>query len=142
MAAQRWLEDRVSGNWLLVLDDVFPETIDFLREHLPRRNGRGSILFTTRTRDVAEALVSKPRRQDEVVEVSLFDVGDGVGLFLAHFEESESHLPSAKVERVVKSVGCLPLAISHAAAFMKQSRSTLDDLLALYESQHKFNVSV
>src|SRR3984893_1949311 len=50
--ARRWLEDINSGNWLLVFDNVYPETVDFLRRHLPRVNGRGTMLFTTRTREV------------------------------------------------------------------------------------------
>jgi hypothetical protein len=48
-AARRWLEGVETSNWLLVLDNVFPETLEFLRENLPRQNGRGTILFTTRT---------------------------------------------------------------------------------------------
>ena len=129
-----------SGNWLLVLDNVFPDSIGFLREHLPRKNGRGSILFTTRTRNIAETLVSTSRKRDELIEVSLLSVEDGVELFLGHFEDTDD-LPSLKVKQIILSVGCLPLAIAHAAALMKQSASSLDDMLALYKSQDKFKVS-
>jgi hypothetical protein len=38
-AARRWLEEVYTGNWLLVFDNVVPETPDFLRSHLPRNNG-------------------------------------------------------------------------------------------------------
>jgi hypothetical protein len=55
-AARRWLEEIDTGNWLLIFDNVFPETVDFLRQHLPRVNGRGTIIFTTRTRGVADAV--------------------------------------------------------------------------------------
>jgi hypothetical protein len=125
-----------------VLDNVSPDTVGFLREHLPRKNGRGSILFTTRTQNIAETLVSPSRIRDELVEVSLLDVKDGVGLFLGHFDQGNIHMPSAKVEQIVKSLACLPLAIAHAAAFMKQAGCTLDDVLALYQSQHKFKVNM
>jgi hypothetical protein len=36
----------------------------------------------------------------------------------------------------------LPLAIAHAAAYVKQSNSTLDDMLGLYKSEHKIGVSL
>jgi GTPase SAR1 family protein len=39
----------------VVFDNVFPETLDLLRQHLPRANGQVTIPFTTRTRDVAIA---------------------------------------------------------------------------------------
>ena len=140
-AARRWLEEVDSGNWLLVLDNVFPDALDFLRQHLPRQNGRGSILFTTRTEGVAGALASTAGEQHEVVEVPLLDVKDGVQLFLGHFNNGEFDAPSAKVEKMVKSVGCLPLAIAHATAYMKQTGSTVDDMLKLYQSERKIDVS-
>ena len=141
-AAQRWLEEVDSGDWLLVLDNVFPETVDFLREHLPRQNGRGSILLTTRTQPVAMALASAAGERHEVVEVPLLSVAAGVELFLGHFSGGEIDALSAKVEQIVKSVGCLPLAISHAASYMKQSGSTVGDMVNLYESKRKIDVSV
>jgi hypothetical protein len=48
---------------------------------------------------------------------------------------------SAKVEKIVKAVGC-SLAISHAAGYMKESHNDSDDLLELYRSKHKIDVSV
>ena len=141
-AAQRWFEEVDSGNWLLVLDNVFPATLDFLRQHLPRQNGRGSILFTTRTRHLAIALASAPGERHEVIEVPLLSVDDGVELFLGHFENGGINAPSATVEEIVKSVGCLPLAISHAASYMKQTGSTADDTLQPYANQHRIDVSL
>lgn len=49
--------------WLIVLDNVTPATLQFLREHLPRHNGHGSILITTRTLEVAEAVASTAGQQ-------------------------------------------------------------------------------
>ena len=139
-AARRWLEEVDSGNWLLVFDNVFPEALDFLRQHLPRVNGRGTILFTTRTRDVAIAVTSTAGERHDVIEVPLLNVKEGVELFCGHFDAGKVDPLSAKVEAIVQAVGCLPLAISHAAAYMDQSRSSLDDMLELYQSKHKINV--
>jgi len=141
-AARRWMEEVDTGNWLLVLDNVFPEVLGFLREHLPRKNGRGSILFTTRTRNVAVALASAAGKQHDIVRVSMLNIQDGAELFCGHFGDGEIDAPLDKVERIVKSVGCLPLAISHTAAYMKQSTSSVDDMLALYESEYRIDVSM
>jgi hypothetical protein len=136
-AARRWLEGVKTGNWLLVLDNVFPETLEFLRQNLPRQNGRGTILFTTRTGRVALALASTAGEQHEAIEVPLLDVKAGIELFCGHFESGKMDPASAKVEAIVMAVGCLPLAISHAAGYMKESHSSLDDMLKLYQSKHK-----
>jgi hypothetical protein len=140
-AARRWLEEVDTGNWLLIFDNVFPETLDFLRQHLPRVNSRGTILFTTRTLHVAAAVASTAGERHGVIEVPLLSVKEGAELFCGYFDAGKVDPLSAKVEAIVKAVGCLPLAISHAAAYMDQSRSTLDNLLELYQSQHKIDVS-
>jgi hypothetical protein len=141
-AARRWLEGVKTGNWLLVLDNVFPETLEFLRQNLPRQNGRGAMLFTTRTERVALALASTAGERHEVIEVPLLDVKAGVELFCGHFDSGKMNPLSAKIETIVMAVGCLPLAISHAAWYMKESQSNLDDMLELYQSRHKINVSL
>jgi hypothetical protein len=140
-AARRWLEEVNSGNWLLVFDNVFPETVDFLRQHLPRVNGRGTILFTTRTRDVAIAVTSTAGERHEAIEVPLLDLKEGIEMFCGHFDAGKVDPSSAKVEEIIKAVACLPLAISHAAAYMDQSRCSLDDMLELFRSRHKIDVS-
>jgi len=141
-AARRWLEKVKTGNWLLVMDNVFPETLDFLRQSLPRQNGCGTILFTTRTERVALALASTAGERHTVIEVPLLDIKAGVELFYGHFESGTTDLSSAKVEAIVMAVGRLPLAISHAAGFMMESHSSLDDMLELYQSGQKINVSL
>jgi hypothetical protein len=141
-AARRWLEGVKTGNWLLVLDNVFPETLEFLRQNLPRQNGCGTILFTTRTERVALALASTAGEQHEVVEVPLLDVKAGIDLFCGHFESGTMDASSAKIETIVMAVGCLPLAISHAARYMTESHSNLDDMLELYQSDKKIDVSL
>jgi hypothetical protein len=46
------------AKWFLVFDNVDRSTLGFLRTHMPRKNARGNILFTTRTVDVTETLVT------------------------------------------------------------------------------------
>jgi hypothetical protein len=134
-AARQWFEGVDTGNWLLVLDNVFPETLDFLRQHLPCQNGRGSILFTTCTETAAVALHMQ-------LEVPLLSVQDGVELFLEYFLNHKTDIVPSKVEEIVKTVGCLPLAISHTAAYMKETGISVDDMLKLYQGRHRMDVSL
>jgi hypothetical protein len=118
-------EEVDSGNWLLVLDNVSCDTLSFLREHLPRKNSRGNILFTTRMESVATALAHAAG----VIEIHILKVKDAPKLLLRHFGEGEINAHPAKVEELVTSVGCLPLAI--APAYTKQTGTVLDSMLAL-----------
>jgi hypothetical protein len=100
------------------------------------------MLFTTRTERLALALASTAGERHEVIEVPLLDVKAGVELFCGHFDSGKMDPSSAKVETIVLAVGCLPLAISHAAGYLKESHSSLDDMLELYQSKHKIDVSL
>jgi uncharacterized protein YpmS len=100
------------------------------------------MLFTTRTERMALALASTAGERHEVVEVPLLDVKAGIELFCGHFESGMIDPLSAKIGTIVMAVGCLPLAISHAAGYMTESHSSLDDMLELYQSKHKIDVSL
>ena len=142
MAVRRWLEDFNSGRWLLVIDNVSRETVDFLREHLPRKNGRGNILFTTRTEDVAKALIQVAGERHGVVELRIPDVKDAARLFLKHLGDHETAANESKVREVVKGIGHLPLAIAQAASYMTETGSSLDDMLSLFRSERKIDVGI
>jgi hypothetical protein len=140
-AARRWLEDARSINWLLILDNVDPTTLGFLQANLPRRNRQGNILFTTRTEVVAAALARTAGQEHKVIELGLPELQHATKLLLV---ESNTNAISAtaksKAEEVVKFVGQLPLAVSHAASFMKLTQKSLDDILLLFHSEHQSQV--
>ena len=129
-----------NGQLAFVLDNVFPETLEFLQQNSPRQNGRGTMLFTTRTERVALALASTAGERHDVIEVPLLDVKAGVELFCGHFESGTIDPSSAKIETIVMAVGGVPLAISHAAGYMKESYSSLDDMRELYQSKRKIDI--
>lgn len=147
-AARRWLEESDadgSVNWLLIFDNVAREGVGFLREHLPRKNRRGSILFTTRTEDVAKVVVNAAGQRHQTFELRVPDLHDAAKLFLTDAEvDTSNDSPSvlSKAEELVQCVGCLPLAIVQAASFMKQSQRTFDDLLHLYQNEQKLQVGL
>ncbi len=138
-AAQRWLEKVGSEqSWLLVLDNVNQDTVPFLRQHLPR-NGHGSILLTTRSLDVAKALVDRKF----VLSLEVPSQDDAVNLLFSELEESNhgnhsTHLEQA--QELVKSIGRLPLAINQAASFANQNCKSLSATLELYQGQRKTDI--
>ena len=144
-AAQRWLEG--TGHdfplpWLLVLDNVNEESVPFLREHLPRTNGSGAMLFTMRSVDVASALVSSDMNQS-ILELEVLSPADASNLLLAELQASkldETASQIVKAEKLVKSVGRLPLAIGHVASFANQHLKGLDYILHLFEDKHAMEV--
>jgi hypothetical protein len=142
-AARRWLEDAISINWLLILDNVDPTVLPFLQEHLPRKNQRGKILLTTRTAVTAAALARTAGKQHNTLELGLPEVEDAISLL---FTESSTDITGItastkrKAEDVVKFVGRLPLAIAHAASFMKQANKSFEDILRLFHSGHQTQV--
>jgi hypothetical protein len=143
--ARRWLEDSTSTTWLLVLDNVDVSTLNFIRNNLPRQNRRVNILFTTRTVAVAFALSYTAGQQHQLLELGLPETQDAVKLLLKESgidAASASWVTKSKANEVVKCVGCLPLAISQAACFMKECHKELDYMLLLLQSEQKIQVCV
>jgi GTPase SAR1 family protein len=145
-AARRWLEDPQGGEtirWLLIIDNVGRKTLGFLREHLPCTNGKGHILFTTRTVDVADALVDVTGASHRKLEMSVPDMRDTARLLFSSAGIETDTVTSVgiqRAEKLIKTVGSLPLAIVHAASYMKQTQTSLEDMLELYQSQYKGEV--
>jgi hypothetical protein len=140
--ARRWLEESGANGsikWLLILDNVDQEAVSFLKEHLPRKNSNGNILLTTRTEAVAEVLASVAGQQHSIFELQAPDPHDAAHQILEEAGIGASNaapISRSRAEALAKCVGRLPLAISHAASFAKQSHKSLDDVLGLYQSKH------
>ncbi|ETI26099.1 hypothetical protein G647_02876 [Cladophialophora carrionii CBS 160.54] len=143
IAARRWLEHpEVSGihRWLLVLDNVDMTTIDFLRENLPRQGRRGRLLITTRTEAVAQALCRASGRLHPHFEIKPPTVEDSTTFFFKSVgvtANSMSSVERRQVAGLMKSLGCLPLAVEHVASFMSQSSQTIDGFTRLYQGKQK-----
>lgn len=148
IAARRWLEGyhAVNSNaWLLVIDNANRDTVAFLREHLPRSSYGGSILFTTRTADVAEALASSAGQVHHTFELQAPSAEDAARILLDHGGLDAATVDPGvmtKAEEIVNSVGRLPLAVDQAASLMRQSHKKMDELSELYHSDQKMKVSL
>lgn len=147
IAARRWLEgtgSEITSQWLLVLDNADGQALDFLRDFLRRHNSKGNILLTTRSESLAETLAGAAGQRHTCLELKPPDLGDAITLLLEgaglDTESRAEQSARRKAEELVKSVGCLPLAIDQASSFMKESGKDLDDLLQLYKGEQKIEV--
>jgi hypothetical protein len=112
-AARLWLEEP-QNDWLLVFDNVDRSTLDFLRTYLPRSNARGNILFTTRTLDLAEALVNMTGHRHPTLQLRALGPRDTATLLLKDAGiDIEIVTPPIldHAEELVECVGRLPLAV-------------------------------
>ena len=137
--ARAWLENTTVGkDWLLILDNVSPETTTMIcHDVLPRRNGNGRLLFTTRTTNTADLcnspgksfmLALQPPSTDNAVAMLLEWNGNG--------RTSTENASDAELKSLVGSVGNLPLTIDQAASYMRTYNSSIKDLLRIYESKN------
>ena len=138
-----WLEEEEQKQWLMILDNV--DDVDALHgraqneglakamiDYLPRRLSANKLLVvTTRDRDVAEELV---------------DGGCGGPVIMGSFSQQQSQeLLGAKmrckqdlsnrelVDRLLKVLAHVPLAITQAAAFMNRNGVSVPRYLAALE---------
>ena len=144
-SARRWLEESGVTKWLLVLDNVAQEAVSFLQHYLPRKNVMGNILFTTRTAAIAESLACVAGQPYQFFELRAPELRDASNQLLkeAGINATDAVTDSMNgAEDLVKRIGCLPLAISHAGSFAKQSRKSLNDVLTLYQSEYQYEVGL
>jgi hypothetical protein len=106
-----WLAKADGRKWLVVLDDV--GGVEYLDLLWPPRNDRGSTIITTRQR--APHYRSSRGR---MLEVGMFTPEDAV----QYLRNSLSDHPGALQgdEELARALGCHPLAIAAAAAYIQQ----------------------
>jgi hypothetical protein len=145
-AARLWLEDseRFDGvRWLLIVDNVDRSALEFLREHLPRRNMKGNILFTTRAADVADAVICVAGLRHFKLELCVPDLVEATRLLFSSAginAGTVTLMQKIQAEELVQNLGSLPLAIVQAASYMRQTDMTLDNILQVSKGERKIEV--
>lgn len=123
---REWLQDSKNGSWLIILDNLddlktlsdlgksscscHPGEYSFLDHYLPQVP-HGSVLATTRTKQVGKRLV---RRQSQLIEIGFMSKNEALGLL----RESELQGAEEVLCELAMQLECLPLAIIQAAAFI------------------------
>ena len=138
-----WLEDpTVARSWLIILDNVTQETSVILRNILPRRISGGRLLFTARTTKIADVFTAPEELSQLVLQPP--GIGDAVAMLSAGAgmeRQGGGEASFADAEQVVRSVENLPLAIDQAASYMRDTGSSPQEVLNVYESEEVIEVS-
>jgi tetratricopeptide (TPR) repeat protein len=103
-----WLGDS-QLSWLLVLDNV--ESAEVLKSLIPR-SGNGRVLVTSRDRSL--------RQFGPLLEVDVFDEETATRFLM---ERAGRPHDAIAARELVRALGCLPLALSHAAAYCQDGTS-------------------
>jgi hypothetical protein len=134
-----WLCDESNGEWLLILDNrddidvLLNDQVDAsgtstadnkdgkpLIEYIPQTRN-GSILITSRNREVALALTNQ---EDEcLINVDSMDSTEAIKLLRSKIPNDKS--PEKDALALVDELGCLPLAIKQAAAYIVNGPSSM-----------------
>ena len=138
-----WLSDEANGKWIMVLDsaDIFEVFYGVseggndrpLASYLPQSQN-GSIIVTTRNKDLAFRLAGNRKR---MIEVGPMTSGEGLTLL-----EKKLELPQnvGAAMDLVKALDNVPLAITQAAAYIqaREPRSSVSRYLEEFrESERK-----
>ncbi|KAL9616022.1 MAG: hypothetical protein Q9160_009060 [Pyrenula sp. 1 TL-2023] len=144
-----WLSDRRNGQWLIILDNVDGNDIFFtdsedttgsaptiyaaehrkpLESFLPQTSN-GTILITSRNKTAAINLVGG---HGDIVQVEPMGEKDALALLQTRISVNQSSQADAKA--LVYALEYIPLAITHAAAYIKTraSTTTLSTYLKLF----------
>lgn len=130
---QNWLKNRHNGRWLMVIDNVDDDDVFFrqstsngkiISQSIPR-TGKGSLLFTTRSRDIALDLIL-PQSPIRVPSLTTHE-----GELLLRTRVAGGNLDEHAAE-LLEELENIPLAITQAAAFMSKRRKTIPQYLELY----------
>lgn len=133
-----WLQRETTIPWLMVVDNVddlrslngvktggHDAGFNFLK-YLPQCK-HGKLLFTTRSRIAALKLTGIGM----IVDIPNMDVTEAQQLLQVKLDEDDSQSSQDFLE-LVNALDCLPLAISHAAAYMKEMEITPSNYLRLF----------
>ena len=138
-----WLEEEEQTQWLMILDNV--DDADALHgraqneglakamiDYLPRRLGANKLLVvTTRDRDVAEELIDGSC--DGPIIMGPFSQQQSQELLGAKMRCKEDLSNRELVDRLLKALAHVPLAITQAAAFMNRNGVSVSRYLAALE---------
>ncbi|GAB7336030.1 hypothetical protein MBLNU13_g08849t1 [Cladosporium sp. NU13] len=133
----RWLRDPRHLNWLLIVDSADNEDTLLYVPAEGQTEGRGrpwinylgscdhgSILFTTRTRSVAEMIVEK---KEDIITVKPMEREHALALLE---RKLENECTSEKADQLAKELDFMPLAMVHAASYIRHNQRSVEWYIA------------
>jgi len=111
----RWLSDEHNGTWLLIIDNPDAYELKFLVEFVPQ-SGNGTVLFTSRNRDIAALLAGSYRN---VINIDVMSSVESMALLETKLEGRPHGTYEDRV-KLCEALEGLPLAITQASAYINE----------------------
>ena len=120
-SALQWIS--IQKEWLMVFDNADDLPPDAVAKFIPPGN-RGNILITSRNRSMGRLIAF-----ENVIEINEMEEADAITLLLkaSCLDASAEHLQAAK--SIVASLGCMPLAIDQAGAYIEAGNCDINEYL-------------
>lgn len=115
-------------SWLLVVDNADEESYEFVKSLIPLKSKRGTVLLTTRSAVIARTFRS-------AVEIDILSSQAAVTLLLR--ASLATSAPLEEIQIVAEELGCFPLALEQAAAYVRETESSFAEYLRVYLSQKR-----
>ena len=125
----------VQEEWLMVFDNADDLSPDAVAKFIPPGN-RGNILITSRNRSMGRVIAF-----ENVIEINEMEEADAIALLLkaSCLDASSEHLQAAK--DIVASLGCMPLAVDQAGAYIEAGNCDINEYLRQFSSHRQILMS-
>ena len=121
-----------TAQWLMVFDNYDnPDTFPNIRNFVPQ-SGHGAILVTSRHPD-SNALVTT--QSNHFIELSGLEESVAAALLVQQSQTNEGTAADAK--KIVERLGCHPLAITQAGAYIRKRKLRLCEFMDHYKRRKK-----
>ena len=129
-SALQWISG-IQEEWLIVFDNADDLPPDVVAKFIPPGN-RGSILITSRNPSMGRLIGF-----NNVIEINEMEEADAITLLLkaSHLDASAEHLQAAK--NIVTSLGCMPLAVDQAGAYIEAGKCDINKYLRQFSSRRQ-----
>ena len=124
-AVRQWLESK--PGWLLIFDNA--DEPELLKEFRPR-NAKGHVLLTSRAQ-VFDALgIARP------IEIEAMSPAEALKFFFTRTgRDDDNAAERGAAAQLAEELGCLPLALEQAGAFVTAKKARFQDYLASYRKR-------
>jgi hypothetical protein len=114
----QWISG-IQEEWLIVFDNADNPSVYVVDKFIPPGN-RGNILITSRNRSMGRVISF-----ENIIEINEMEEADAITLLLkaSFLDASAKHIEDAK--NIVNELGCIPLAVEQAGAYIEAGRCSI-----------------
>ena len=123
-----WL--KTQDKWLMIFDNLDETTV--VEGYLPVRSPAKHTIITTRTTHCHHIPA-------EGLEVGPLDIDEATDILLLRSQVQQSSEGRREATSIVKELGCLPLAIEQAAAYIRETSRNIFGYLTSYRKKRAFH---